>query len=123
MADALQNIVLADVGGTNVRFAVLTGDAVGPIACMKVREYRQFTDALARFLAQQHAPIPIHSAAFAVAGVVKGERCALTNNLWVVDGAEVRARFGFPTVHIVNDFEAIAWSLPHLTGIYVVALG
>ena len=121
MADALQNIVLADVGGTNVRFAVLTGDAVGPIACMEVREYPQFTDALARFLAQQHAPI--HSAAFAVAGVVKGERCALTNNLWVVDGAEVRARFGFTTVHIVNDFEAIAWSLPHLTSLEVRALG
>ena len=121
MADALQNIVLADVGGTNVRFAVSTGDAVGPIAYMEVRDYPQFTDALARFLAQQHAPI--HSAAFAVAGVVKGERCALTNNLWVVDGAEVRARFGFTTVHIVNDFEAIAWSLPHLTSLEVRALG
>jgi len=58
-----------------------------------------------------------------VAGVVKGERCALTNNLWVVDGAEMRARFGFTTVHIVNDFEAIAWSLPHLTGMNVRALG
>ena len=121
MADALQNTVLADVGGTNVRFAVSTGDAVGPIAYMEDRDYPQFTDALARFLARQHAPI--HSAAFAVAGVVKGERCALTNNLWVVDGAEMRARFGFNTVHIVNDFEAIAWSLPHLTGMNVRALG
>ena len=58
----------------------------------------------------------IRSAIFAVAGVVTGERCALTNNPWVVDAAELRARFGFTGISIINDFEAIAWSLPHLTG-------
>ena len=50
-----------------------------------------------------------------VAGVVEGDRCALTNNPWVVDAAELRARFGFADIRVVNDFEAIAWSLPHLT--------
>jgi glucokinase len=33
----------------------------------------------------------------------------------VVDAAELCARFGFAGIHLVNDFEAIAWSLPHLT--------
>jgi glucokinase len=50
-----------------------------------------------------------------VAGVVEGGRCALTNNPWIVDAYELRARFGFADVHIINDFEAIAWSLPHFT--------
>ena len=45
----------------------------------------------------------------------EGGRCALTNNPWIVDAHELRARFGFADVHIVNDFEAIAWSLPHFT--------
>ena len=47
--------------------------------------------------------------------MVEGDRCALTNNPWVVDAAELRARFGLTRVHIINDFEALAWSLPHLT--------
>ena len=114
--DRVGHVVLADVGGTNVRFALLTGDVLGPIEHMAVRDYKRFSDALAAYLARQAQGAAIRSAIFAVAGVVTGERCALTNNAWIVDAAELRARFGFTGIRIVNDFEAIAWSLPHLTG-------
>ena len=56
----------------------------------------------------------IRYALFGVAGVVEDGRCALTNNAWVVDTAQLCARFGFAGSHIVNDFEAVAWSLPLL---------
>ena len=107
--------MLADVGGTNVRFALLTGGRLDPIEHMAVRDHQRFADALALFMERQTERATIRSAMLAVAGVVEGERCALTNNPWVVDAAELRARFGFTGIHIVNDFEAIAWSLPHLT--------
>ena len=113
--DGAEGVVLADVGGTNVRFALLTGGMLGPIEHMAVRDHRRFSDALAAFIAGQTQGAAIRRAVFAVAGVVEGERCALTNNLWVVDAAELAARFGFTSIHIINDFEAIAWSLPHLT--------
>ena len=109
------SVVLADVGGTNVRFALLTGGALGPIAHMAVRDHQRFSDALAAFMARQTERAAIRSAIFAVAGVVAQDRCALTNNPWIVDAAELRARFGFTGINIINDFEAIAWSLPHLT--------
>lgn len=108
------SVVLADVGGTNVRFAVLTGNVLGPIEHMAVRDHACFTDALAIFMTRQTERAPIRDAIFAVAGVVERERCALTNNPWVVDAAELRARFGLTGIHIINDFEAIAWALPHL---------
>ena len=57
----------------------------------------------------------IRHALFGAAGLVENGRCALTNNAWVVDAAELAARFGFAGVHIVNDFEAVAWSLPLMT--------
>jgi glucokinase len=114
--DCVGHVVLADVGGTNVRFALLTGGGLGPIEYMAVRDYQHFGDALAAFLARQTQRAAIRKAIFAVAGVVTGERCALTNNAWVIDAAELRARFGLTGISIVNDFEAIAWSLPHLTG-------
>jgi glucokinase len=107
-----KRILLGDVGGTNVRFAVLMEGAPGAVAHMAVADYASFDDALAAFLAKQLEPIG--SAVFGVAGVVEGERCALTNSPWVVDAAELRARFGFTDIRIVNDFEAIAWSLPKL---------
>lgn len=121
--DRLGHVVLADVGGTNVRFALLTGGGLGPIERMAVRDHQRFSDALAAFLARQTQRAAIRSAIFAVAGVVTGERCALTNNAWVVDAVELRARFGFTAISIVNDFEAIAWSLPHLTGNDLLIVG
>jgi glucokinase len=114
--DNAVSVVLADVGGTNVRFAVLTGGALGPIEHMAVRDHARFIDALAIFMARQADRAVIRNAIFAVAGVVTGERCALTNNPWIVDAAELRACFGFTGIRIVNDFEAIAWSVPQLAG-------
>ena len=106
--------VLADVGGTHVRFALLSGGTLGPIEHMAVRDHKHFSDALARFLAGQDPLPPIRNAILAVAGAIVGERCELTNSGWVVDAAELRALFGWRGVRVINDFEAIAWSLPHL---------
>lgn len=111
--DRSEGVVLADVGGTNVRFSVLRDGALGPIKHMAVADYKLFADGLAAFMADQADGGTIRHALFGVAGVVEGEHCALTNNPWIVDAKELRARFGFADIHIVNDFEAIAWSLPH----------
>ncbi len=114
VSGSVERTVLADVGGTNVRFAVLTGDVLGPIERMAVCDHAHFADALAAFLARQTDRAAIRRAILGVAGVVEGDRCALTNNPWIVDAAELCPRFGLTWVYIVNDFEALAWSLPHL---------
>ena len=109
------SVVLADVGGTNVRFAVLKDGKLGTVEHMAVADYRQFSDALAAFMTRQTDLSLIRHALLGVAGVVEGERCALTNNPWVVAASELSRRFGFSDVHIVNDFEAVAWSLPRFS--------
>ena len=113
--DKSERVVLGDIGGTNARFATLQDGVLSDVEHMKVSEYRQFADALDTFIKSHPAGHPIRRAIFGVAGVVERERCALTNNPWIVAADELRSRFGFSTVHIVNDFEALAWSLPHLT--------
>ena len=113
--DKSESVVLGDIGGTNARFAVLHDGVLDDVEHMKVSEYRQFADALDTFIKNRFAGRSIRHAIFGVAGVVEHERCALTNNPWIVVADELRARFDFSTIHIVNDFEALAWSLPHLT--------
>ncbi len=113
--DKSKSVVLGDIGGTNARFAVLQDGVLGDVKHMKVSEYPQFADALDTFIKSRPGGRSIRRAIFGVAGVVERERCALTNNPWIVAADELRARFGFSTVHVVNDFEALAWSLPHLT--------
>jgi glucokinase len=119
--DGGTRILLADIGGTNARFAVLGGAKLGPIAHIPVAGHAHFTDALGAFL-RQTAQGP-QAAVLAVAGVVDGERCALTNNPWIVDAAELCSAFGFAQVHLVNDFEAVAWALPYLAGDDVCRIG
>jgi glucokinase len=68
--------LLADIGGTTARFALLVDGVVGPIEHILAHDYACFS--------------------------------ALTNSSWIIDGAELRAKFGFARVHLVNDFEAIA---------------
>jgi len=112
---SLARVVLADVGGTNARFALLSGDALGPVAHMAVRDHARFADALAAFMAGQSDRATIRGAILAVAGPIERQRCVLTNSSWIVDAAELGSRFDFARVDLINDFEAIAWALPHFS--------
>jgi glucokinase len=107
-----KRVLLADIGGTNARFAVLSGGKLSPVTHVPVAGHARFADALRAYA--RPGEDTFDGALLAVAGVVADERCALTNAPWVVDAAELRATFGFGWVRLVNDFEAIAWALPHL---------
>ncbi|MBV9064946.1 MAG: glucokinase, partial [Methylobacteriaceae bacterium] len=57
----------------------------------------------------------VSRAALGVAGVVESNHASITNSPWVIDAAELQRQRGIERVRIVNDFEAIAWSVPRLT--------
>jgi glucokinase len=111
----VRKVLLADIGGTNARFALLAGGTVGTPAHMAVSDYSSFREALTGYLGKLPEAGTIGAAILAVSGVVQNGRCALTNNPWVIDAADLRDAYGFSTVRLVNDFEAVAWSLPYLS--------
>src|SRR5262249_8466963 len=122
MADPAGQILLADIGATNARFALLREDGeIGPVRIRPVAEYPRFTDAVADFLQGQGA-VPA-AAVLAVAGLVEDERAVMTNCPWVVDAAELRQALGTSAVRVINDFEATAWSLPALKPDHVAPMG
>ena len=112
---SIRKVLLADIGGTNARFAVLAGGTVGMVAHMAVRDYGSFREALGVYLGGLPESGKIRAAILAAAGVVQNGRCALTNSSWVIDAGELRAAHGFSTVRLINDFEAVAWALPVLS--------
>ena len=111
---AVTTTLLADIGGTNLRLALLCDDALGPIHRLDVRAYSAIAPALRSFLDEHAATVSVDAAILAVAGPIEKGRCRLTNSRWVVDAAELKREFGFSTVRLVNDLEALALSLPHL---------
>lgn len=120
---AFQGVLLADIGGTNARFAILADGMVREIARMAVSDYRSFPAVLSAYLGKLPAAGSIRSAILAVPGAIQNGRCELTNNPWVIDAAELRAAYGFSTVRLLNDFEAVAWSLPRLSGDKLLQIG
>jgi len=116
--------LLADIGGTNVRFALLRPGALepDPPERLALDAFPGIADAIEAWLAARPGPRP-RAAVLAVAGPVLGGRVMLTNRGWLVDGAALAAELGLASVRVVNDFAALAWSLPVLGPGELVPLG
>ncbi len=117
-------LLLADIGGTNGRVALLQpGEALpGPSDRFALDGFPGIAAALEAWLASRGGARPAR-AVLAVAGPVAANRVTLTNRGWVVDGAALAPALGFDAVRVVNDFEALAWSLPLLEGRGLFPLG
>jgi glucokinase len=114
--------LLGDIGATNARFALFANGAVEAVKSFDVSMFARFTDAVAAFLVDHCGENEIDQAIFAVAGPVEGHRCVLTNCTWVIDAAEVSETFSL-AARIINDFEAVAYSLPSLAPADLVRIG
>jgi glucokinase len=106
--------LVADIGGTNVRFAVADLDTLelaNPVSLR--REGFPSLEAVAESYLRGVAGRP-SAAAIAVAGPVVGETVKLTNAPWSFRRAELKAALGLDELLVLNDFEALAHALPHL---------
>jgi glucokinase len=107
--------LLADIGGTNARFA-LQSPGAAPVAvhAMQTADFPTIEDAVRAYLSRAGVRPP--RAAFAVASPVTGDRIEMTNHPWSFSVEAVRRVLALSELRVVNDFEAIALSLPHLPG-------
>lgn len=105
--------LVGDVGGTNARFAlVIDGGAPQSELVLPCAEYSDLGAALAAYLAE--VKVQPLEAAIAVATAITGDTIRMTNNHWVFSTEEVRQRLGLQRLVMLNDFTALAMSLPHL---------
>lgn len=109
--------LLADVGGTNARLAILP-EAHSPVrdfASVHTADYPDFASAASATVLDTTAILP-RSLLLAIAGPVRGADSRLTNADWVLDPQAIREDLNLDTVVMFNDFEALALSLPALEG-------
>jgi glucokinase len=125
-SERIQNtdrVLLADIGGTNARFALLEQGVIGAVEHIKAADFPLANDAVDDFLVRQRAHGSVQAAVLAVAGPVENNRCVMTNSNWIIDGAELVRAFGFEAAYVLNDFEVLAWSLPSLQPADLFQLG
>jgi glucokinase len=106
--------LVADIGGTNARFGLVRDDsrAITDIRKLKGADHASLQDAALAYL--QEVGARVHRAALALATPVHTDPVKLTNSDWVVSRAEMAAALKLERVLLLNDFEALALSLPSL---------
>ena len=114
--------LLADIGGTQARFALAIEGRIGSIESLPTGAYAEPIDAIHHFLKGQ-PPTALAGAVIAAAGPVEAGRCQLTNASWLIDGPTIARTLRIPDVQVVNDLQGLAWAVPHLAGRDLVALG
>lgn len=117
--------LVADIGGTNGRFGLVTEPGGTPhrVKILRCRYYPDLASAMRTYL-EYVADVPRpKTACVAVAGPVDGDRFRLTNAEWDFSIAESRRDLGLDHLELVNDFTALALAVPHLPADALVSVG
>lgn len=119
--------IVADVGGTNTRFAASTAPGrVSSVRSVPTYGDADFVDALTRWLVEigSYANLATcDGVAIAAAGPVELGRVELTNGGLRIDAAEVSRRLDGVRCDLVNDLTAVAMLLPHVTSSDLLRIG
>lgn len=112
--------LVADIGGTHARFALITTESVAhpeltQVRLLKCNDYPNLDDAIRAYYQDIGAdPKRVIAATIAVAGPVTGDHFSMTNNNWRFSQSEIRKALGYELFSLINDFTAIAWAIPGL---------
>lgn len=107
--------LVADIGGTNARLALLDpgGKPQQPVT-YQCESMPGLVAAIRQFVSEQPVHVDIGVAAVAVATPVLGDRVKLTNSDWSFSIDEVKQTLELDRFEVVNDFTALALSVPEL---------
>ena len=107
--------LLADIGGTYARFAMQRrGRKATKLRRYRCVEFPDIVSATRAYLRDARITTVPNHAAMAVAAPIVGDRVRMTNHPWTFSIAAVRRALGLQSLIVVNDFLAIAESVPHL---------
>jgi len=117
--------LVADVGGTNARFGWVTDPRRGVehVQQLAVADHAGPADAVRHYLAGLGADARPRRGAIAVATPIVGDTVSMTNSPWTLSRTALQAELGLDVLLLLNDFEALALSLPGLTGSQLRAHG
>lgn len=110
-----QAALIADIGGTNVRFGLAQADGrIEQVVALLCRDYADPAAAAEAYLKQAKPARKPKTGAFGVACVVDGDHIGLTNHHWSFSIDETRKRLGLDKLRVLNDVQALTLAVNHL---------
>jgi glucokinase len=117
-------LLVGDIGGTNARFALAEPDTPGyrDEQVLLCADYDTPEQAIRVYLERVNVAMP-SIICLAAAGPVRNGSVDLTNNNWHIREHSLNQSFGIEKTRLLNDFEAIAYSLEVLKSTEMTVLG
>lgn len=116
--------LVGDIGGTNSRFGLIELGSmdVRDVEVLKNDNFEGLEAALRHYV-EKRGITELAAAAVDVAAPVDREHIKLTNRDWTFSAESLREAAHARRFRLLNDFEALAWSLPHLAAGDLVQIG
>lgn len=107
--------LVGDVGGTNVRLAwqAAPGEALEHVESLPCADFDSLLTAIRHYLTARVGPAP-RWCAIGIANPVIGDHVRMTNRDWSFSVSEMKQALGLERFLVINDFVALALSLPSL---------
>lgn len=103
--------LVADIGGTNARFALETApQRIEKVEVLPCNDYNTVVDAIKEYLHRAGDP-QIKHAAIAIANPIVGDWVQMTNHHWAFSIETTRQSLGLETLILLNDFTAQALAI------------
>lgn len=96
------SVLLADIGGTNLRFAVLDEQELSTIEYYKTSDFNNIIDVLEIYLRKQNTPPS--KMILGVAGIIQNDYVKLTNADFEIDVNMLNKKYPNTDITLVNDF-------------------
>ena len=117
--------LVGDIGGTNARLALSNSESgeLLEVEVLAAADYPDFKDAVRSYLKKFDFRSDLKRACFAVASPIVGDHVSFTNNPWSFSKEDLKREFGLDVLKVINDFEAMARSLPYLANEDLTSIG
>ena len=104
--------LLADIGGTNARFALYDDSGIHTIQTLATADYPTLQDAIRAYLHRQNETVA--QAAIAIANPITGDHIQMTNHHWRFTISGLQHELHLEKLRVINDFTAQALAIPRL---------
>ncbi|MBN8521896.1 MAG: glucokinase [Alphaproteobacteria bacterium] len=115
--------LIADIGATNARFALADSVGIYHPHTLQCAEFTSLSQAAAHYL--KHIGLSYHPdhAVLAVAAPIEKDHVSFTNNPWSFSIPDIKKEMKLSSLHVLNDFEAIACAISDLKPEDIVQIG
>ncbi len=115
-------LLVADIGGTNARFGLVEqapntskpNYTAAQQITLKCANYPDMGSMIKACCAEFNIAMPEY-ACLAIAGPIEHGFAQMTNLAWKFNINELRDQLGMKTLHVINDFAALAYAVPFLS--------